>query len=164
MNEDEGEKDSDCAELKSLEDMKGLMEHQQVSLTGKVISLLQVEELVKKSSGKVLRKRDFVIADATASCRGVVWEQNMGLLKENGSYKILNATVRSFNGAKYLSIGERVVVKAVGDIGDIVDDSVSDGSGGILVVEGEIIGTLKTEVYLACRICSSKVMEVGGHC
>ena len=37
VNEDVvGEKDSDCAELKSLEDV---MEHQQVSITGKVTSL-----------------------------------------------------------------------------------------------------------------------------
>jgi len=136
------------------------MEHQQISLIGKVTSVLEEEELVKKSTGKVLRKCDFIIADATASCRGMVWEHNLNMLKEDTSYKIFNATVRSFNGAKYLSLSERAIIKAVDDIGDTADDMGFDGSGGISVVQGEIIAA-KTEVYLSCRCCSSKVMEVG---
>lgn len=96
MNEDVvGEKDSDCTELKSLEEVKDVMEHQQVSITGKVTLLLEIEELMKKSNKKVLRKHDFVIADSSGSCRGVVWEENMVELKENSSYKILILMVLS---------------------------------------------------------------------
>ena len=147
--------------MKSLEEVKDLMEHQQVTFAGKVTSVLQVEELIKKSTGKMFRKCDFIIADATASCRGVVWEENLNMLKEDSSYKIFNGTVRSFNGAKYLSLGERAIIKSIDDIGDTVDELIFDQSGGISIVEGEIIAVLKIEVYLACRCCSSKVMEVG---
>ena len=59
-----------CPELKTLEDLKNLAEHQQVTFTGKVLSVSAVEELVKKDSGKQFHKQDFVIADTTASCRG----------------------------------------------------------------------------------------------
>jgi len=41
---------SQCAQVKSIDVIKDLMEHQEVSLTGKVASLSKVEELVKKSS------------------------------------------------------------------------------------------------------------------
>ena len=121
---------------------------------------------MEKSNGKVLRKCDFVIADSSRSCRGVVWEENMVELKENSSYKILNATVRCFNGAKYLSVGEQAIIKFVGEIGNITEELICDESGRILLVEGEIIGILKTDVYLGCRICNSKVTEVGniGEC
>jgi len=151
-----------CAEVKSLDELKDITEHQQVSISGKVTSLLKIEEVVKKSSGKMLKKRDFVIANSTASCRGVIWEENLDELKEEKSYKISNATVRSFNGVKYLSVGERAVITSVGDIGDIVDEAVFAGTGQIVVVEGEIIGVLKMEEYLGCRICNSKVIECGG--
>ena len=152
----------DCAQLGTLEEIKDVAEHQLVCITGKVTALSKIEELVKKSSGKVFRKRDFVIADPTASCRGVVWEQHLDVLKEETSYKISNATIRSFNGAKYLSLGERVVINTVDDIGNIVDESVFNETGGVEVVEGEIIAVLKTEVYVGCRNCSSKVLEVEG--
>ena len=84
----------------------------------------------------------------------------------DSSYRISNATVRSFNGAKYLSVGEQAVIKAVSDIGDIVDEPVFDGSGGVAVVQGEIVVVVKIENYVGCRNCSSKVVQVGamGEC
>ena len=131
-----------------------------------MLSVSAVEELVKKGTGKQLRKQEFVIADTTASCRGVAWEQHLHQLKEDGSYKILNATVRSFNGAKYLSLGDKTVVTTIDDVGDVVDESTFDGSGGIAVVQAEIVAVLKVETYIGCRNCNSKITQVGaiGEC
>ena len=156
-----------CPELQTLEELKDAAEHQQVAFTGKVLSCSAVEELVKKGAGKQLRKQDFVIADSTTSCRGMAWEQHLHQLKEDGSYKILNTTVRSFNGAKYFSLGDKAVVTTVGDVGDVVvDESTFDGSGGITVVQAEIVAVLKVETYIGCRNCNSKVTQVGaiGEC
>lgn len=159
-------KKSAVLSLRSLEDLKDLAEHQQVTFTGKVLSVSAVEELVKKGTGKQLHKQDFVIVDTTASCRGVAWEQHLHKLKEDGSYKIINATVRSFNGAKCLSLGNKAVITTVEDVGDVVDESTFDGSGGITVIEAEIVAVLKVETYIGCRSCSSKVVQVGtlGEC
>ena len=69
----------------------------------------------------------------------------MDALEEDSSYKISNVTIRSYNGAKYVSLGERAVVKAIGNTGEIVDDCVFEGTGGLEFVEGEIIGVLKMD-------------------
>jgi len=65
---------SDCAEVGTLEEVKELEENELICFTGKITSLSNTE-LVKKGSGETFKKRDFVIADTTSSCRGVAWEQ-----------------------------------------------------------------------------------------
>ena len=72
-------------------------------------------------------------------------EQHLHKLKEDGSYQILNATVRSFNSAKYLSLGEKAVITTVGDVGVVVDESTFNGSGGITVIQAEIVAVLKVD-------------------
>lgn len=57
----------------------------------------------------------------------------MNVLKEEDSYKFLNATVRSFNGSKYISLGEKSEIQKIKDIGDVLDKSVFDGSGELKV-------------------------------
>ena len=76
-----------------------------------------------------------MITDITASSWGVSWEQYLHQLKEDGSYKIFKATVRSFNGAKYLLLSDKAVITTVGDMGNVIDESTYDGRGDINVVE-----------------------------
>ena len=96
-----------CApQLGTLEELKDLCEHQQVSLTGKVQLLLAVEEVVVKSTGKRLSKQEFVFADCTAACRGVLWEEHINEVKENSCYNIINATVRSM-GLSMCQLGKK---------------------------------------------------------
>ena len=51
-------------------------------------------------------------------------------------------------------------------MGDIVDESTFDGSGGITVIQAEIVAVLRVETYIGCRNCNSKVTQVGtiGEC
>ena len=151
-----------CPELGTIEELKDLTEHQQLNVTGKIQSISVVEQLVKKGTGKQLSKQDFVIVDGTGACRGVAWEQHLGKLKVDSCYKIINATVRSFNGSKYISLGERSLLQDVEDIGYVVDESPFDGSGGITVMKAEIIAVIKIEAYASCRNCNGKVIQVGG--
>ena len=92
-------------------------------MTGKVQSISIVEQLVKKGTEKQLSKQDFVIAYGAGTCRGVAWEQVIGTLKVDSCFKIMNATVQSFNGLKYLSLGERSLVQDVEDIGYVANES-----------------------------------------
>jgi len=61
-----------------------------------------------------------------------------------------------------VSLSERTVIYRVGDIGDVVNDAVLDGTGALVVIEAEIIAVLKIEGYVGCRNCNSKVEEMGG--
>ena len=51
------------------------------------------------------------------------------------------------------------MIKAVNDIGDVVDDLVFDENGGIVVVKGEVIGVVSVETYTSCVSCHGKVTE-----
>lgn len=147
-------------ELGTLEQLKDLSEHQQISVTGKVQSIAEVEQVFIKSTGKQLSKQEFVFADGTAACRAVVWEENIRKVKEGHSYNIMNVTIRSFNGSKYLSIAERSVIKVVDDIGYVIDEPTFDGIGGIIKINAEVVAVLNVETYISCRICNGKVTEV----
>ena len=50
VSDDNVENGMSCPELRTLEELKDLAEHQRVSFTGKVISISGVEELVKKAT------------------------------------------------------------------------------------------------------------------
>ena len=70
-----------------------------------------------------------------------------------------NATIRSFNGAKYVSIGEKAIIKAIDEIGYVVDDASCNETGGIIVVKAKIVKVISMENYSSCRNCHGKVME-----
>ena len=77
-------------------------------------------------------------------------------MEEANSYKLENVTVRSFKGSKYLSAGEKAVIK---DIGYVVDDLCCDETGGMIVVKAENAEVASTESYNSCRSCSDNVTE-----
>ena len=99
---------SKCSNLDTIEELRNLQEFQRANIIGKVESISASEEIKGKSGNSaVLLKQDFVLADCTDACRGVVWQEQVNMLKEEHSYKLANVTVRSFNGAKYVSVGEK---------------------------------------------------------
>jgi len=60
------------------------------------------------------------------------------------SYKLENATVRSYNPTKFISLGENCMVEEIEDIRNVVNDDV-DPEGGIertKVIKGDIIGII----------------------
>ena len=153
-------KTSQCPVLGTLEEVKDLVEYQEVTITGKVLSRSKAEQVVVKSSGKHVNKQDFTIADSTAAVRGVAWEDHLDVLKENSSYKITCATVKSFNGAKYILVGERSTIEAKDDIGYVVEESVDGGSGDVKVVKAEIIAVISCETYSSCKNCDGKIIQI----
>ena len=51
-------------------------------------------------------------------------------LRDKPVLQILQVTVRSFNGCKYFSLGEKCEVQAIEDIGEVADDDLDNGNGG----------------------------------
>ena len=78
----------------------------------------------------------------------MLWEDHINEVKEDSCYNIINGTVRSFNGTKYVSIREKATI--VNDIGGDVDDLAFDESGGIVVVKGEVMAVVSVETYISC--------------
>ena len=78
----------------------------------------------------------------------MLWEDHINKVKEDNCYNIINGTVRSFNGTKYVSIGEKATI--VNDIGGDVDDLAFDESGGIVIVKGEVMAVVSVETYISC--------------
>jgi len=54
--------------------LKDIAERQQVFLVGKILTVDKVEQVFVKGSGQSLSKREVVLADSTAACRCVLWE------------------------------------------------------------------------------------------
>ena len=73
-----------CPELTTLELVKDVAK--QLTVTGKVVSVSDTEQVTMKNSNKSLSKMDFTIvftiADCTAVYRGVVWENQIKTIKE----------------------------------------------------------------------------------
>ncbi len=145
----------------TLEEIKDLAEGQHVNVTGKIQSIEPPESVFIKSRGKTLTKADFVLADCTGVCRGVAWEDVIKVLEVDCTYKLRDVTVRSFNQAKYVSLGERATIEEVDDIGEVVNEVEADSVGGAKVVKGEIVGVVGCDTYNSFRSCKAKVVEVG---
>ena len=141
------------------DDLQTLREHQRIIVVGKVVSCSLPQELKGKTGSKYV-KQEVNIADSTAVCRGVAWEQHVSSLEEGLSYKFVNVTVRSFNAHKYLSLGEMCNITKVEDIGEVVDDDVAEEPCST-VVKGDIAVVMNIESYSSCRNCNSKIGDVG---
>ena len=142
------------AALATLEEVKDAAEHQCVSLSGKVQSISPIERVLVKATGKQLNKQEIIIADGTAACRCVVWEAHTNQLKEGSSYNFDNVTIRSYNGSKYLSTGDKALINSVDDIGYVVDDLCSKKD-----TRSESRNCVSTDSYNSCRNCNGKITE-----
>ena len=52
-----------------------------------------------------------------------------------------------------------VVIKAIKDIGDVVEESEFHETGGVIVVQAEIVAVTNVDSYTNCRSCYGKVTE-----
>jgi len=142
----------------TLEDLNNIAEHQSISIIGKVTSLFPVEKVTIKATENKLRKRDLFLSDLTAVYRYVAWESEIDVLQESKSYKITNATIRTFNGEKYISIGQKSKIAIIEDIGEVIDNESPQGSSGrAKVVTSDIISVAKVDEYKSCYNCTAKL-------
>ena len=92
------------------------------------------------------------MSDNTAVYRCVAWETDIDLLQENSGYRITNATIRTFNSEKYISIGQQSEVTTIEDIGEVIDnESPQQKAGGAKVIASEIIAVLNIDHYKSCQ-------------
>lgn len=145
----------DAVDVPTVNELTKVSTNQRVNVIGKVISLKVPEKVYVKSRNEDVMKQDFVFADSTATCRGVIWNKT-DLLKCNSTYNFINLTVCSFKG-KYLSVSSNSVINEIDDIGEVREEEDPPLSDDEKQVYGEIIGA-KCEDYYRCLTCKAKVI------
>ena len=84
----------------SLNDVSSLSMNEEATVTVKVKSV-DPPEKVKTREGKLLNKQDCVVGDCDGCCRVVLWEGDVGKLKEDGCYRLVKVFVRSYRGLNF---------------------------------------------------------------
>ena len=87
----------------------------------------------------------------------MLWEDHINKVKEDSCYNIIIGTVRSFNGTKYVSIGEKATI--VNNIGGDVDDLAFDESGGIVVARRGDGSSKCGDIYQLCKLTWKEEVE-----
>ena len=149
-------------------DVHSLNASQLVNVVGKIMNVGKSFEVHSKRRGKDLRKQECIIGDSGSRCRVVLWEGDVGKLKEDASYRLNDLLVNEYGGQKYLSLTEDAVVEEVTDIGIVAsedegDEQIEEGDA----VEGEIVAVTGMDYYCSCVKCYGKVKianRVMGEC
>ena len=82
------------------------------------VKTVDPSEKVRKRDGQMFKKQDCVVADSEGCCRVVLWEHDVGRLKEDECYRLEKMFVRSYREMNFLSIGKESEMVEVDDIGE----------------------------------------------
>ena len=147
--------------LVKVNDVSDTPVNEHVTVVVKVFNLSAPAKVTTKD-GKELCKQECVVCDESGCVRLVLWEENVGVVKEGCSYRLKGVVVRVYGGAKFLSLGVRCVVENVGDIGAVAEVECDEEVAGNArkVVVGEIDGVLFSEEFASCVACKAKVKNV----
>ena len=66
----------------------------------------------------------------------MAWKNRFNVLQEDRSCKIISAMVLSFNGAKYVSLGEKPTIEQMNGIGDVLREEIIYHGAGDVTVQG----------------------------
>lgn len=146
--------------IKEAEDMA---QYQRVTVEGKVVQLDKAEEV---SGGK--KQQDMVVADSSGNIRLTIWEEIIGKVKKEQSYRFSKMMVRVFKGKKFLSTSKTgSEVEEIDDIGEVEvydekeeeeEEREKSGPGG-LIKGVKIVGVERFLQYNGCLKCSGRVEE-----
>jgi len=157
-HKDVQEHNAECRNIQSLQQLSDIADHQYITVSGKITTLYPVEKITIKATGKQLSKADFLLADKTAVFRCVAWEEHLHALQQDNTYSITNATLRSYNGEKYVSIGQNSTIAQVDDMLHVIDDEAPTVSiPRSKVIKGELVNVITTDTYKSCHNCNIKV-------
>ena len=141
-------------EVTKLMDVGTLATGQQVTGLVKIITVGSA--VVVKSE---LQKQECVVGDVSGCCRIVLWNDDIGKLLKEKSYKLSYVIVKQWDGVKYLSVSKGSEIDCVEDLGDVADVVCGDEDSIVAcrVVEGEIDAVEFFDEYVQCIGCKSKV-------
>ena len=116
---------------------------------------------------------EYTIADATGSTRLAVWEENVGVLKQEQSYHLSCAKVAMYRQQKHPSFGMNAKYEEITVIGDVTDidalpaESERSSFTNVKTIVGTVDAIEHIKVYSGCTRCKSKLHPKtcdAGHC
>ena len=82
---------------------------------------LRVDDPIQVTGGK--KKQDIIVGDSTGTARLTLWENEIGSIKEDNSYKLNGMTVREYRGIRFLSTSkDNSHILEVDDIGSVQEE------------------------------------------
>ena len=104
-------------EVSSVDEMLKLAQNALVSVVAKVSEVKPAEKILKKNKMSHVTKQDCVIGDSNSACKLVLWEDRIGALEKDKTYKFTNIAVRSYNNINYVSVVQQTEFTLIEDIG-----------------------------------------------
>lgn len=139
-----------------LNQMHEFSDYQRVTMNVKV---MKVHEPSKLSGGKT--KQDIIVADSTGKATVTLWEDNIGRLQENISYKLNKLEVRSYQGKQYLSFPSTASQDDISDIEDSIDVFTSEeDDDNNLIEEVTVCGIKELTTVSVCINCNRNIQPV----
>ena len=103
------------------------------------------------------KKQDVLIADGSATAKVTLWEEHIGKLSENSSYKLQNFVVREWDATKYLSMTRDSTISSIPDIGKVKEaDEIEETLHQLQ--NAQIIGVSHFDKYKTCLRCKARVV------
>ncbi len=154
--------DPDRAVDVHIRDLKTVAVNQCITVLCKVLVVHTPERVDSKKTWRVLTTQEYIIADATGAIRIMLWQEDIGKLKADHSYKISNAGLRMYQSVCYISVSENTEITGISEIGDVAerdsdDDEIDDG---VKVITGQISVVVSCHEHSSCPICSSKMKSI----
>ena len=143
---------SSVEKVMMLEEIQQSTEYDKVTLEAKVV---EVSEAVTVATGK--RMQEILIADANASMKCTLWEEDVGTMQEGISYRLCNFMVREYASKKFISKPkDGASVAQVQDIGVVTlnDNSEDDET---VIYKAQIVAVPQLNKYHACLRCKARV-------
>ena len=117
------------------------------------VKILSCADPISVSGGK--RKQDLKVADNSAACKVILWEEHIGSLAENASCTLYNFVVREYAGVKFLSMAkDGSEICPISDIGEVTQ---GDGEKDETMNNAVIVAVLQLDAYCSCLRCKARV-------
>ena len=153
------EGETNAGKKSCLKELLGLSLFQRVTIEVKVV---RVEKALEVNGGK--KKQDILVGDETGTVRVTVWEEEIGKVKQDDSYRMSGMMVREFRGCRFLSTSkEGSRIEAIADIGDVKEESVEDereyqSNQPLQLTNARVVGVHYLDQYTSCLKCTAKVL------
>lgn len=122
----------------------------------KVVQLYGVQEIEK--DGKLLKKRDVLIADDSGVINLLLWQNSIDHLQVGHSYNLINVKAKEYIDDVYITLTNSSVVHIIDNIGD-VSTQPTPGTIATTTITGEIVGCNNVESFRSCLFCKGKLYQ-----
>ena len=148
--------------LEQLSELEDAIKGQIVTVSGKISSITDPEDVLQSSSGSMLQKQECTLADSGMLVPLKIWEGDIGKVRKGKSYRFLKVKLRQYKGDRFLTTTEDSTIKEIDDIGEVTKEITLPNTR--TEIRGQIAAVSLVSRYKACPLCNSKVDRTSAEC